>query len=103
MRAMSPPSEPDATPELWQRNRQGRGAGPECDAGLCGPGYVTFRRHPPPAALLGAGCDAGLPPGRRPVGSDRLFGRELSGVLAFALRGEMIQAVHVIADPAKLS
>jgi hypothetical protein len=24
-------------------------------------------------------------------------------VLAFALRGEMIQAVHVIADPAKLS
>jgi hypothetical protein len=30
------------------------------------------------------------------------FGRELSGVLVFALRGEMIQAVHVIADPAKL-
>ena len=27
----------------------------------------------------------------------------LSGVLAFALRGEMIQAVHVIAGPAKLS
>jgi hypothetical protein len=25
-----------------------------------------------------------------------------SGVLVFALRGEMIQAVHVMADPAKL-
>ena len=30
-------------------------------------------------------------------------GRELSGVLASALRGEMIQAVHIIAGPAKLS
>jgi hypothetical protein len=29
-------------------------------------------------------------------------GRELTGVLVFTMRGEMIQAVHVIADPAKL-
>ena len=29
--------------------------------------------------------------------------RQLSGVLVFTLRGETIQAVHVIADPAKLS
>jgi hypothetical protein len=31
------------------------------------------------------------------------LGRELSSVLVFTLRGETIQAVHVIADPAKLS
>ena len=31
------------------------------------------------------------------------YGRELSGVLVFTMRGEAIQAVHVIADPAKLS
>jgi RNA polymerase sigma-70 factor (ECF subfamily) len=31
------------------------------------------------------------------------FGRELSGVLVFTMRGERIQSVHVIADPAKLS
>ncbi len=31
------------------------------------------------------------------------FGRELSGVLVFTVRGEAIEAVHVIADPAKLS
>jgi RNA polymerase sigma-70 factor (ECF subfamily) len=31
------------------------------------------------------------------------YGRELSGVLVFTVRGETIQAVHVIADPAKLS
>jgi RNA polymerase sigma-70 factor (ECF subfamily) len=31
------------------------------------------------------------------------LGRELSGVLVFTMRGETIQAVHVIADPAKLS
>jgi RNA polymerase sigma-70 factor (ECF subfamily) len=30
-------------------------------------------------------------------------GRQLSGVLVFSLRGETIQSVHVIADPAKLS
>jgi hypothetical protein len=30
-------------------------------------------------------------------------GRRLSGVLVFSLRGETIQSVHVIADPAKLS
>jgi len=29
-------------------------------------------------------------------------GRELTGVLVFTMRGEMIQAIHVIADPAKL-
>jgi hypothetical protein len=29
-------------------------------------------------------------------------GRQLSGVLAFRLRGEIIHAVHVIADPAEL-
>jgi RNA polymerase sigma-70 factor (ECF subfamily) len=29
--------------------------------------------------------------------------RELAGVLVFTMRGEQIQAVHVIADPAKLS
>jgi len=33
----------------------------------------------------------------------RFHGRELSGVLVFTMRGEMVQAVHVIADPAKLS
>ena len=31
------------------------------------------------------------------------YDRELSGVLVFTMRGEAIQAVHVIADPAKLS
>jgi RNA polymerase sigma-70 factor, ECF subfamily len=31
------------------------------------------------------------------------IGRELAGVLVFTMRGEHIQAVHVIADPAKLS
>jgi hypothetical protein len=31
------------------------------------------------------------------------LGRELAGVLVFTLRGETIQAVHVIADPVKLS
>ncbi len=31
------------------------------------------------------------------------LGRELAGVLVFTLRDETIQAVHVIADPAKLS
>src|SRR5262249_42838013 len=30
------------------------------------------------------------------------YDRELSGVLVFTMRGETIQAVHVIADPAKL-
>jgi RNA polymerase sigma-70 factor (ECF subfamily) len=30
------------------------------------------------------------------------FGRELSGVLVFTMRGEVIQSVHVIADPVKL-
>lgn len=30
------------------------------------------------------------------------YGRELSGVLVFTMRGETIQTVHVIADPAKL-
>jgi RNA polymerase sigma-70 factor, ECF subfamily len=30
-------------------------------------------------------------------------GRQLSGVLVFSLRGETIQSVHVLADPAKLS
>jgi hypothetical protein len=30
-------------------------------------------------------------------------GRQLAGVLVFSLRGETIQAVHVIADLAKLS
>ena len=30
-------------------------------------------------------------------------GRQLSGVLVFSLRGEIIQSVHVIADPAKLA
>ena len=30
-------------------------------------------------------------------------GRELSGVLVFTVRGELIQAVHVIADPRTLS
>ena len=28
--------------------------------------------------------------------------RELAGVLVFTMRGEVIQAIHVIADPAKL-
>jgi RNA polymerase sigma-70 factor, ECF subfamily len=31
------------------------------------------------------------------------FGRELSGVLVFTMRGQQIQSVHVITDPAKLS
>jgi RNA polymerase sigma-70 factor (ECF subfamily) len=31
------------------------------------------------------------------------IGRELSGVLVFTMHGEHIQAIHVIADPAKLS
>jgi RNA polymerase sigma-70 factor, ECF subfamily len=31
------------------------------------------------------------------------FGQKLSGVLVFTMRGEVIQAIHVIADPAKLS
>jgi RNA polymerase sigma-70 factor (ECF subfamily) len=30
------------------------------------------------------------------------FGRELAGVLVFTMRGELIQAVHVIGDPRKL-
>ena len=30
------------------------------------------------------------------------FGRELAGVLVFTMRGEVIQAVHVIGDPRKL-
>jgi RNA polymerase sigma-70 factor (ECF subfamily) len=30
------------------------------------------------------------------------FGRKLAGVLVFTMRGEVIQAVHVIADPRKL-
>ena len=29
-------------------------------------------------------------------------GRELTGVLVFTMRGEVIQAVHVIGDPRKL-
>jgi hypothetical protein len=29
-------------------------------------------------------------------------GRELAGVLVFTMRGELIQAVHVIGDPRKL-
>lgn len=33
----------------------------------------------------------------------RFHRRQLSGVLVLTLRGEAIQAVHVIADPAKLS
>ena len=33
----------------------------------------------------------------------RFHGRQLSGVLVFTVRGEAIQTVHVIADPAKLS
>jgi len=41
-----------------------------------------------------------------PVGSQPAVlgftGRKLTGVLVFTMRGEMIQAVHVIADPAKL-
>jgi RNA polymerase sigma-70 factor (ECF subfamily) len=31
------------------------------------------------------------------------LGRQLAGVLVFTMRGEIIQAVHVIGDPAKLS
>lgn len=31
------------------------------------------------------------------------FGRELAGVLEFTLRGELIQAVHVVGDPHKLA
>jgi hypothetical protein len=30
-------------------------------------------------------------------------GRQLTGVLVFTMRGQAIQAVHVIGDPAKLS
>ena len=29
-------------------------------------------------------------------------GRELAGLLAFTMRGELIQAIHVIRDPRKL-
>jgi hypothetical protein len=29
-------------------------------------------------------------------------GRELAGVLVFTMRGELIQAIHVIGDPRKL-
>ena len=43
----------------------------------------------------------------QPVGSQPallgFLGRELAGVLVFDVRGETIQSVHVIADPAKLS
>ncbi len=42
-----------------------------------------------------------------PVGGDPallgFFDRALAGVLVFTIRGEKIQAVHVISDPRKLS
>jgi RNA polymerase sigma-70 factor (ECF subfamily) len=43
----------------------------------------------------------------RPVGGQPallgFLGRELAGVLVFTMRGGMIQAVHVVTDPARLS
>lgn len=60
---------------------------------------------PPATCCTSGGPDATLVSHRvrgQPTVLD-IIGRELSGVLVFTLRGEIIQAVHVIAGPAKFS
>ena len=54
------------------------------------------------AVLTGQRID----PGNHPVGGQPAVlafrGRTLAGLIVFTLRGELIQAVHVIGDPRKL-